>query len=173
MVHDLPIICRINQCIHIPYIRFYTFFFFAFPKIIYWQSALCDTKILYFNNCVSSVRPILKKQNLKITLYFTYHDLYHMVTIKESSYYLKKSSLIMMDYVSNSPTIFVNKVLLACNHTLSFYVSHLFGCFHAPMAEVTSDRDAVPIKPKRFTMWSSTEKVFLIQSRGSFFFLNS
>ena len=43
------------------------------------------------------------------------------------------------------------------------------------MAEVTSDRDDVPVKPKRFTMWSSTEKVFLILIKRFifFFFLNS
>ena len=42
------------------------------------------------------------------------------------------------------------------------------------MAEVTSDRDDVPIKRKIFTMWSSTEKVFLLLiKRFIFFFLNS
>lgn len=103
-------------------LNFLYLFFFAFPKIIYWQSALCDTKILYFNNCVSSVRPILKKQTLKITLYFTYHDLYHLVTVKEKFLLLelKQSENDGLWAKSGPPAIFVNKVLLTCNHTLVY-----------------------------------------------------
>ena len=151
-------------------LNFLYLLFFAFPKIIYWQSALCDTKILYFNNCVSSVRPILKKQTLKITLYFTYYDLYHLVTIKEKFLLLeeKQSENDGLWAKSGPPTIFLNKVLLTRNHTLLFtYHLRLLSCSNG---RGNSDRDHVPIKPKIFAMWSSTEKVFLFLIKRFIFF---
>lgn len=62
---------------------------------------------------------------------------------------------------SASLPVFINKMLLECNHTHLFQLHIAYSCFPSTQIELSScNRGHLAHKPKIFTTWPLTEKVW-------------